>query len=479
MDWFPFARAALIPGTLLLSACAAGPDYRVPAAESASTFQAGEALNQRRANTPAPPLDSWWQGFHDPVLERLVQSALAQNFDLAQARARLEQAGAGAEAAGAALWPAAQLNAQATRQRQSLADPLVPLERLSPDFSRNSSHYSAGIGMSWDLDPSGGNRRAAEAAQADFQAAAAGLAAARLGIVAATADTYIQLRTAQARLALARQQAVTQQDRLRLLNLLSGRGLAATADRDTAEGQLAAANAVIPVLVSAISQARHALDLLLGRQSGSPDPALDTPAALPEAPGLETAEGPAGLLRRRPDLILAERRVAAANARIGEALAGYYPHFSLSALLGGSAPQAGQVFSARSGEAQALLGLRWRLFDFGRVDAEVKAARGQEAEALASYRASVLRASAEVEDALVALVQREAQSRYLSKGEQSLTRARGAMQVAWQQGARSYLDVLVADERLQQMQDARIVAQAEALRAAIASFKALGGGWKV
>ena len=448
MSCSPFARTMLIPCALLLTACAAGPDYRAPALTSASSFQAASALAQRSSAIPAPPLGRWWQGFHDPVLERLVQAALAQNLDLGQARARLEQAGAGAEAAGAALRPVVQLNAQAARQRQSLDDPLVPLERLSPDFSRNSSQYSAGVGMSWELDLAGGNRRAAEAAQADYQASAAGLAA-------------------------------TQQDRLRLLDLLSARGLAPAADRDTAAGQLAAVTAVIPVLVSSASQARHALDLLQGRQPGSPDPELDSATTLPQDPGLEAADGPAGLLRRRPDLMLAERHLAAANARIGQALADYYPHFSLSALIGGSAPQMGQVLAARAGESEALLGLRWRLFDFGRVDAEVKAARGQEAEALAAYRASVLRASAEVEDALVALVQREDQRRILVQGEQSLERARSAMLVAWQQGARSYLDVLQADERLQQMQDARIVAQAEALRAAIASFKALGGGWQV
>jgi len=202
----------------------------------------------------------------------------------------------------------------------------------------------------------------------------------------------------------------------------------------------------------------------------------DTP--IPVAPGLSENGTPAEMIRRRPDLIVAERRIAAASARIGVAIAEYYPKFSLGGLLGSAtAIASGNLFTGAASQAMGVLGLRWRLFDFGRIDAQIAAARGQEAEALAAYRLAMLRATEDVENAFSALVKREAQVGILARGESSFARARENSVAAYNGGVVSLIEVLDAESNLLQVRDAKAQAQTEAARAAAASFRALGGGW--
>jgi outer membrane protein TolC len=184
------------------------------------------------------------------------------------------------------------------------------------------------------------------------------------------------------------------------------------------------------------------------------------------------------MIRRRPDLIVAERHLATANARIGVAISEYYPKFSLGGLVGSATSiSSGDLFTTGAKQAQGVLGLRWRLFDFGRIEAQIAAAHGQEAEALAAYRLAVLRAAEDVENSFSALVKREAQVDILTRGESSLARARENSLAAYQGGVVSLIEVLNADGNLLQMRDERARAQTEAARAAISSFRALGGGW--
>jgi outer membrane protein TolC len=184
------------------------------------------------------------------------------------------------------------------------------------------------------------------------------------------------------------------------------------------------------------------------------------------------------VLRRRPDVIAAERQVAAANARIGVAISDYYPKISLSGMLGFESLTGGsELFSSRAFQPAATAGLRWRLFDFGKVSAEVAAARGADAEALARYRQSVLRAAEDVENAFVALVQTEQRTRELQKEIASLTRARDLSQQSYAAGVIPLTDVLDADRQLLAARDDLSQTQADAARAAVRAFRALGGGW--
>ncbi|MGY2490926.1 efflux transporter outer membrane subunit [Cupriavidus sp. CP313] len=469
--------------TLLLSVgvstgCAVGPDYRQPDTPVPERYLGQSGVEQRHASSAAE-LVTWWEGFGDPLLTRLVSLALDQNLDLAQASARVTQARAGLGVANAALLPSGSASAQAARNYQSIETPLGKLLDATPGFDRYGNSYEANLGAAWELDVFGGLRRGREAALAEYQASTAGATATRLAVAAQTADLYITVRGLQSRIAIARQQVETQQKLLSTVSLLYSKGLAAELEVRQAEGALAQVRATVPVLETGLDAALNALDVMLGVPPGTYRAELAGPEAIPAAPQLAGTGSPADLLRRRPDLIVAERRLAAANARIGVAIAEYYPKFSLSALLGSATTVAsGNLFSAGASQAAGVLGLRWRLFDFGRINAQIEMARGQEAEALAAYRQAVLRATEDVENAFSALIKREDQAGTLAQGETSLTQARNASFAAYQKGVVRLIEVLHADESLLRTSDARAQAQTESARAAVAAFKALGGGWE-
>lgn len=470
---FPALLAAT--SVTLLSGCAIGPNYVAPLPPTASGFM-GQPAVAARAAAPAPA-KGWWRGFNDPVLDRLVGRALAQNLDLAQATARVTQARAGLGAATAALLPSASIQGQAATVHASTQTPTGRLLSATPGFDRDGSSYEGNLVAGWELDVFGGARRDREAALARYDAAEAGVAAAQLAVAAQTADTYMLVRGLQERLAIARRQAETQSRLVDTVRLQYERGAAADLQLRQAQGALAQTLASIPVLEAGLEAALNAMDVIQGAQPGTYRAELVTPSAIPAAPGLADAGGPAELLRRRPDLIVAEQRLRASNAEVGSALSQYFPKLSLSGLVGTATTSRDTLFEGPATQAQGVLGLRWRLFDFGRVNAEVKAAKGRKAEALAAYQQAVLRASEDVENAFVSLVKREDQTRVLSDGETSLAKARAASQAAYEAGAVSLVEVLDADARLLAVRDARAQAKTEAARAAIRSFQALGGGW--
>lgn len=464
--------------TGLVAGCAVGPDYQRPEISLSERFLGQDAVEQRPVSSTGDLID-WWAGFGDPQLTRLVTLALQQNLDLAQAEARIAQARAGLGAANAALLPSGSVNGQAARAYQSVEAPLGQVLDSTPGFDRYGNSYEANLGASWELDVFGGLRRDREAALAQYQASQAGATATRLAIAAQTADTYISIRGLQTRIAVARQQVKTQQELVATIELLQGQGLAAELQVHQARGALAQVSASVPVLEAGLDAAMNALDVLLGAQPGTYRAELAGNETIPMTPQIAASGTRGDLLRRRPDLIVAERRLAASNARIGAAIAEYYPKFSLSGLIGSATSLSdGNLFSSGASQMSSVLGLRWRLFDFGRIDAQIDLAKGQEAEQLAAYRLAVLRATEDVENAFSALVKREQQARVLEQGVDSLSRARQASFEAYQQGVVSLIEVLQADENLLRATDARAQAQTESARAGVAAFKALGGGWK-
>ena len=471
-----FRTLALVVSTSLAAGCAVGPDYHRPQAPLAEQYIGRPAIEARTATTTANFV-TWWEGFGDPQLSALVSQALVQNLDMAQAQARVAQARAALGAADAALLPSATLNGQAARAYQSVETPLGQILDATAGYNRYGNSYEANLDASWELDLFGGLRRGREATLADYQASEAGVVATRLTVAAQTADIYTTLRGLQTRLAIAQRQVDTQQELLEKVRLLHGQGLAAQFQVQQTEGQLSQVKASLPVLQTGLDAAMNALDVMLGTPPGTHRAELSGAGAIPRAPQLASTGSPADLLRRRPDLIVAERRLVAANARIGMAISEYYPTFSLSALLGSATTQGGNLFSSGAAQSAGVLGLRWRLFDFARINAQIDQAKGQQAEALAAYRQSVLRASEDVENAFSALVNRETQTATLTAGETSLGSARQSSFVAYQSGAASLIEVLNADETLLRASDAKAQAQTESARAAIAAFRALGGGW--
>ncbi|HEY9131190.1 MAG TPA: efflux transporter outer membrane subunit [Dyella sp.] len=470
---------ALLPALIVifLSACTVGPDYvRAPSIVGGSYVHAEQLQEHNQTREPAP-LDTWWKGFDDPVLEQIVERAVAQNLDVAAAMARIEQARAAARGANAARLPQGEFNAQVAREYQSLNSALGEVGSTLPGYKRTQTQQDIGAGASWELDLAGGLKRDAQAAQAEYQAAEASGAAVRISVAAEAADAYFKVRGAQERIALAEQQVQTEQNLLELVRVRLAGGVGTDREVAQAEAILQQARASLPPLRAERDRQLNRLDVLMGAQPGSgAKQLLDRPASY-AIPAIAAESDPAALLRRRPDVIAAERRVAASNERIGSALSEYYPKLSLGALLGFETLRGGTLFDSGSFQPAGVVGLRWRLFDFGRVDAEVGRSRGAEAEALANYRQSMLRATEDVENAIVTLSELENEQAILSREVSAHQRARSSAEDAYKGGAVSLLEVLDEDRQLLASRDRLAQTRADDARAAVAAFRALGGGW--
>lgn len=469
------AMAAVLAA--FLGGCVVGPQYRGPPAAKLEAFHNSAAVDGRQVGTAPPAVETWWTGFNDPALTRIIEHALDQNLDLAAAIARVNQSRAAAREAGAQLLPSGTAIGSATPLRQSLNSPVGTVARHLPGYDRNQTLYDADVGAQWEVDLFGGLRRGAEAARDEAEAAEAQQLGVRVSVVADAADAYFQARGDQARLAIAQSQVETDNRLLELVHLRFARGAAAEKEVAQAEALLAEARATLPPLRTELEAQLNRLDVLMGAQPGTYAGELSQPAGIPSAPALPPNQNASDLLRRRPDIIAAERRLAAANARIGVAVAEYYPKVSLSALLGFESLSSGQLFNSASFQPEATAGLRWRLFDFGRVDAEVAQANSVNAQALLTYRQAVLRATEDVENAFMSLAELEVQTRELATEVDALARARDASQQSYLAGASSLTDVLDADRQSLVAQDQLARTRADTDRAAVMSFRALGGGW--
>ena len=468
--------AASLAFAAALSGCAVGPDYVKPASELTS-FHNHVTSSTEQVATVAPPLDTWWTGFDDPMLVTVVQRALAQNLDLAAAFARVQQARAVAGGAGAELLPTIDFDASASAQHQSLMSPVGSIAKTFPGYSRDQREYTVGPAASWEIDLAGGLRRNAAAARSEAQAAQADQLGTRITVAADAADAYLQIRGFQARLAVAQDQIDTDAHLLGLVQVR--RRVGAADEREVAQAQalLKQARATVPTLRAALEAQLNRLDVLMGVQPGTYAQELAVGSAIPGIPRIDDNTQPLDVLRRRPDVIAAERRLAASNERIGAAISDYYPKISLSGALGFDSGDTSHLFTAGAFQPIGSGALRWRLFDFGKVDAEVKQARGANAEALAEYRQAVLKAAEDVENAFMSLAQTDARRQELQDEVTALVRARDLSERSYKSGAITLTDVLDADRQLLSARDDLDSTRADAARAAVSVFRALGGGW--
>ncbi len=471
--------ASLIAAAALsaLSGCAVGPAYRAPELPVPSSYHGGTALAARDGEAASPTLAAWWLGFDDPELARIVERTIAQNLDLAASQERVAQARAAAGRASASRLPVASLDGSVARERQSLQSPLGKIASNFPGYERTQTLEQLGAGASWETDIAGGLRRGEEAADAELEVAQAEHVGVRVSLAAEAADAYLRVRGAQARIAIAQGQIDNESQLVDLVRLRRDKGLGTAREVAQAEGVLLQAQATLPPLRREMAAQLFRLDVLTGVTPGTSEAEVTAAPIAFKVPAIDTAGGPAELLRRRPDVIAAERRLAASNARIGVAIAGYYPSFSLSGALGFESLDAGKLLGAAAFQPVALAGLHWRLFDFGRVDAEVDQAKGANREALLRYRASMLRATEDVENAIVSLTELEQQHALLVREVDAHLQARDAAQDAWRGGAVSLVEVLDEDRQLLAAQDLLASVRTDDARAAVAAFRALGGGW--
>jgi NodT family efflux transporter outer membrane factor (OMF) lipoprotein len=459
-----------------LSGCAVGPKYHRPTVDL-QAFHNAPSIETRAASLPAPPLDQWWTGFHDPELTRIVKRALDENLDLATAMTKVEQARAAAQAAGARRMPSANLNASTTTLYQSTESTTGRLASHLPGYDRQQNYYDLGFTASWETDLFGGLRKGAQAASAEAQAAEASHTGTRITVAAEAADAYMQVRGAQARLIFAKDQIATDSHLVELVQQRRDAGVASDRELAQAQALLSQARATILLLTVSLEAQLNRLDVLMGAQPGTYAAELSSAADIPDVPEISGYGTPTDLLRRRPDIIAAERMVASSNARIGQALAEYYPKLSISGIVGSQALAPAHLFEQQGFQPISVVGLRWRLFDFGAVAAEVKRARGANAEALLQYRSSVLHAAEDVEDAFSLLVQSENRRNEIVREIAELQRVRDLSQESYAAGVIGLTDVLDADRQLLAAKDDLAVARESAARAAVGSYRALGGAW--
>ena len=465
-------------GLLMLVALAATPVTAAAPKPVAPPVEVPMAAAWTEANAATRGAKAaWWQAYGDASLDALIDRAIAAGPDMAQAMARIDQAQAAARAAGAGKFPSGSVNGSLARAEQSLDSGLGQLSRYVPTIQRTQDAATLNASLGWDLDLAGGIRNGARTARADLAAAQAGLAATRLALAAEVAGQYLELREAEAQARLLARQREDLAARLRYAELRLAATEGSVRDRDARVRDLAEAEAALPLQQARMRAARHALAVLTGRPAGSALPELDGAAAEPGVPlAADPAAGtPADLLRARPDLVIAEARVIAARARVRSALGEYWPHVTLGGLIGFDSNRLGSFGAPSSRVTQGFIGLRWRIFDFARIDAEVAAARGAEREALAAYRDAVLRAGAQVESAFaLAAARREAlaaQDRRREAAESTFASAQAARRLGE-----------ISDDQLrgESLQRATVEADQTAARRALAQAivecrKALGG----
>lgn len=466
--------ALLLASSLSLVACASPTPYTPPLTELPSAYR-NTAVLQAAPRAVAPTDDRWWAAFGDPILDRLVQEALAGSLDVEAASARLQQAAAASRVARSAQLPSGVVGGSAGVQRQSLNEPTARVASAFPGYDRTSEAYGLNAAASWEIDFFGRLSAARRAARADEASAEAGVAGARLTVAAEVATAYLGARELQRRLEIARERTRTLAELDRLVRLRVQEGAAAQLEAEQVAADLAATRARIPALEAALEATFNRIDVLAGRAPGHAEAELGQ-GRLPSA-SVAVADGPAGLLGRRPDIMAAERRVAAADARTAQALADYYPRVNIGGLVGLLSTGGAGLFTGEALQAAGTAGLSGRLFDFGAARGGVEGARGRTREAVADYRATVLRAVAEVEDGLSTLGRRSRQAQELQASEAALLRARDLSRLAYQDGAVSLIETLDAERRLLEVQDAAVTANADAARATVALHRALGGGW--
>jgi len=452
-----------------LSACAVGPDYKTPATDAGQAF----------ANIGHPEFSEqgvevvWWKLFEDKGLTELVDQTVQHNRNLQAARANLREARALYLDAGLNLAPTVTSHANYTEQKRSVG----ALNNLTY-APRELKLYSAGFDAFWEVDFFGRVRRNVEASSDEVDAQEANLRDLGVSLIAEVARNYFELRGLQQQLAVAKKNAGNQAQTLEItrVRLEGGRGTELDTSRATA--QLDSTLSTIPPLDNAIHQAMHRLGVLTGQLPGTLTEKLSQPAPLPKIPKTINIGRPVELLRRRPDIRIAERGLAAATARIGVATADLFPRVTFVGTLSLEATTLSGVGAVGSDAYSVGPKISWAALDLGRVYARIKAADARAEASLAQYEQTVLSALEETENALVNYNRERSRRELLTSAAQASERAHELAHLRFAEGVSDFLTVLDTELRLLQDQDRLAQSQTATATALAALYKALGGGWE-
>ncbi|WP_454766989.1 efflux transporter outer membrane subunit [Cupriavidus campinensis] len=476
-------RTALpaLAAAMFATGCTVGPDYRSAPEVAGNAIGAG-AFPHAPALAEARPPDvaDWWRALGDPLLDNLIETALRDSPDIRASRARVRQARAGLAGNRANLLPKVGANAAMLRTREpDLAALAGAAGGKGGGGGRGPlSLYIAGFDASWELDLFGGTRRAIEAASAEAGAADAELADAHVQLAAEVGQAYASLREQQASLAQLRASEALEADMLDLTRQRRARGVASELEVERLLTQLENTRARIAPVEAGMIESFDQLALLTGRAPGALDTALGQPRALPALPETIAVGDPAALLRARPDIRAAERRLASRTAQIGERQADWFPKVSLLGSLGFSAMDPGHLVRKENGTWLTLPRLQWNILDFGRVAASVDNAEAGRDEAAANYESVVLKALRDADVALSRYGHQRENVVVLRRVEASAERASTLQQQRYRAGTASMLEWLDVERTRVVAQQDRISGDANLLKNYVSLQKTLGLGWR-
>ena len=462
-------QLSLFASMILLSACAVGPNYKTPVTAPVA-LQNAPAASFSTANPEA----EWWKAFGDPVLDGLVTQALAGNLDIRIAVARVDEARALFKDARLDELP--RVTASGGYAKSNEQQPGSGDERVK------SETYQAGFDAGWEIDLFGRVRRGVESARAEAGAAKADLRDAQVTIAAEVARNYLELRGAQARLAVANRNLGTQRETVRLTKVRFDAGAGSPIDVASAQARLNATEAAIPSLITAEKRANYRLCVLIGKRPGELDTVLVAPLADKDAEvhPLITAlpiGDAADLLRRRPDIQAAERRLAAQTAKVGVATADLFPRVRVAGFIGFLSGSASGFGNSGSQAWSVAPTVSWPALDLGGAHQRLKAAEARNDASLAVYDQTVLTALEDLENALVGYRQQQAQLVSLTNQAAASRRAAELARIQYKEGGIDFLVLLDAERTLLAAEDSLTVAETGVNTNVVAIYKALGGGW--
>ena len=461
-------------GLASLNGCVVGPDFKPPSSPVPARWTASPAT------AAEVDLARWWTVFGDSTLTSLEERAVQSNLELARAAARVRQARAARRGAVAGLGPAADASGAYRRSRSPAVD---AGESRAPGVKNGtiegtvSDQYQAGFDAGWELDLFGGVRRGIEAAEADLQAAVEARRDVLVTLTAEVARTYMELRSFQQRIAIAKGNLAAQAHSAELTRKRFRAGFVSGLDVANAAALAATTASQIPNLEASARQAVYSLGLLLGREPAALWAELSPPADIPAAPPATPAGVPSELLRRRPDIRRAEAEIHAATARVGVATADLFPRFTLTGSVGLQASDFSSWFTWPQRLWSFGPSASWRVFDTGRTRANIAQQEAVQEQALLAYRQTVLAALQEVESALIASSKEQERRQSLVEAVAANRKAVELASRLYTDGQVEFLNVLDAERSLYASEDALAQSTGQVLTGQVALFKALGGGW--
>lgn len=460
----------LLTAFLGLAGCTVGPDYREPSLDMPDAWSP-----QDRMQTSVSPdaLKQWWTVLDDPALNELMEKASVDNLSVQEAYYRIEESRVLRDFTAGRYYPSADVTGSYTRSRESENTVFA-----FPGMTEEAGLYSTGFDAAWELDLFGGIRRSVQSAQALLEASVESYRDIQASLYAEVAGNYIELRTNQMRIQYALDNIKSQQDTLKLTQDRLKAGLAPELDVAQARQNLANTEAQVPSLRLAETQAFNRLAVLLGRYPQDFDTALRTPGEVPVA-ALENLPAvlPADLLRQRPDIRLAERQLAAQTALVGVASAELYPSFSLAGTFNLTAEHFSDLGDWSSRSYAYGPGLRWNIFEGGRIRNLVKVEEVRTQQALNGYERTVLDAVEEVENALEAYTQESIRLEALQRSVLAAQDTVRLVESLYRSGLTDFQNVLDAQRTLFSQQDTLAVSQGTIVLDLIRIYKAFGGGW--